>query len=151
MDNSTPVRLGHVAIAVRGPRSVATFYRDLLDLEIDPCASTPLTGDAVLLSGDPAQEDHELALLSNRRAEHIAFRVSGVRQLKTRQLKTLYTRAWQRGLEIPHALDSSAAVGFFLRDPDGNAVEIYIARAAPGRSRPPLTDRQEIDRLILYA
>ena len=144
MHTTTPPHLAHVAIAVREPQRLAAFYHDLLDLQIVRDAANPLTGDAVLLSGDPLREDHELVLLSNPAAEHIAFRVD-----TAPQLRALYVRARQRDLDIPYALDSSVAVGFFLRDPEGNAVEIYLARSKPGHDRPLLSDPQEIDRLIL--
>jgi catechol 2,3-dioxygenase-like lactoylglutathione lyase family enzyme len=108
MSTTRSPRLGHVAISVDAPRRVAAFYRDLLGLQIVREASNPLTGDAVLLSGDSVREDHELVLFTNPAAQHIAFRV-GTRQ----QLRELYTRAKQHGLELPYALDSSVAVGFF--------------------------------------
>jgi len=144
MHATTPPRLGHVAIAVREPRRVAAFYRDLLDLEIVRDGGNPLTGDAVLLSGDPSREDHELVLFTNPAAEHIAFRVE-----TARQLRALYVRAKQRGLAVPYALDSAVALGFFVRDAEGNAVEIYLARSRPGHDRPLLSDPEEIDRLML--
>jgi catechol-2,3-dioxygenase len=144
MDNSTSPRLGHVAIAVRRPPAVAAFYRDLLGLQIVRNAGNSLSGDAVLLSSDPTREDHELVLFTNSDAEHIAFRVDAADQLRA-----LHARAKQRGVQIPYALDSSVAVGFFIRDPEGNAVEIYLARSKPGHDRPLLSDPREIDRLIL--
>lgn len=144
MNTTSSPRLGHVAIAVREPRRVAAFYRDLLDLQIVRDAGNQLTGDAILLSGDPVQEDHELVLFTNPAAEHIAFRVE-----TAHELRTLYTRAKQRGVDVPYALDSSVAVGFFVRDPQEHAVEIYLPRSRPGRDRPPLSDPEEIDRLIL--
>jgi len=143
MSTTKSPRLGHVAISVRSPDRVAAFYRDLLGLQITRQGGNPLTGHAVLLSGDPAREDHELALFSNRGAQHVAFRVATVDQLRS-----LYDRAKEHGLAIPYALDSSVAVGFFLRDPEDNAVEIYLARSRPGQDRPPLADPDEIDRLI---
>jgi catechol-2,3-dioxygenase len=97
-----------------------------------------------VLSGDPAREDHELALFSNPGAEHVAFRVATVDQLRS-----LYDRAKQHGLAIPYALDSCVAFGFFLRDPEDNAVEIYLPRSRPGHDRPPLSEPEEIERLIL--
>ena len=139
--NSPP--LGHAAITVGDPHDVASFYRDPLDLQTVRQANSPLTGDAVPLSGDPAQEDHELVLCRNPEARHVGFRVSSVHQLRS-----LYTIAKHRGLDIPYTLDSSVAVGFFLRDPEENALEIYLARSRPGRDRPPLTDSEEIDPLI---
>jgi catechol-2,3-dioxygenase len=141
---ASPARLGHVAIRARDPERVADFYRELLDLQIVRQASNPLVGDAALLSGDPAREDHELVLVSNDNAQHIAFRVDS-----PEQLRTLYARAKRQGLQIPYALDSGVAVGFFVRDPEGNAVEVYLPRSGGRSDRPPLTDPDLIDHLIL--
>jgi len=138
------VRLGHVALSARDPERVADFYRELLDLQIVRQTSNPLVGDAALLSGDPGREDHELVLVSNGNAQHIAFRVDTLEQLRT-----LYTRAKRHGLQIPYALDSGIAVGFFVRDPEGNAVEIYLARRDRRTERPPIGEPDLIDELIL--
>ena len=146
MPTSRSPRLGHTAIIARDPACVGEFYRDLLDLQIVRRTSNPLIGDAVLLSGDPADEDHELVLLTNRSAEHIAFRVHTLEQLRA-----LYARAKERGLEVPYALDSGIALSFFVRDPEDNAVEVYLARSQPRHDQPPLTDPDEIDQLILAA
>jgi catechol-2,3-dioxygenase len=81
---------------------------------------------------------------TNAAAEHVAFRVDTLQQLRT-----VYGAARHRGLPIPYALDSGVARGFFVRDPEGNAVEIHVAQSRPGRDRPPLGDPDEIDRLIL--
>jgi hypothetical protein len=56
MSTTTSPRLGHVAISVREPHRVAAFYHDLLDLQIVRHASSPLTGDAVLLSATRARK-----------------------------------------------------------------------------------------------
>jgi catechol-2,3-dioxygenase len=137
-------QLGHVAICARDPVHVAEFYRELLDLKLVRHTTNPQVGDAVLLSGDPAREDHELVFLTNPVAEHIAFRVD-----THDELRALFLRAKQRGLEIPYALDTGIALGFFVRDPEGNAVEVFLARSEPRGDRPPLADPVEIDRLIL--
>lgn len=144
MHTNAPPRLGHAAISVRDPNRVAAFYRALLDLQIVRDGGNALTGRTVLLSGDPAREDHELVLLTNPRAKHIAFRVNTLEELRT-----LYRRAKQQEQSIPYALDSSVALSFFLRDPENNAVEVYLRRSEPGRDQAPLTDPEEIDRLIL--
>jgi len=141
---ATRPRLGHVAVPASDPHRLGRFYRDLLDLEIVRENGNAQVGEAVLLSGEPAEEDHELVLLTNPAAQHLAFRVASLEQLRT-----LYHRANQQGLRIPYALESGVALGFFVRDPEGNALEIYIAQDSPHREKPPLTDPDEIDRLIL--
>jgi catechol-2,3-dioxygenase len=138
-----PPRLGHVALTASHPRRLATFYQDLLDLQIVRQTSNSQTGTAVLLSGDPQLEDHELVFLTNPGARHLAYRVDCVEPLRT-----IYRRAKRRGLEIPFALDSGVALGFFVRDPEGNALEIYLRTDDPHRDKPPLSDPAEIDRLI---
>lgn len=137
-------RLGHIALPADDPEVAARFYRDLLDLKVVRRTSNPLAGDAVLLSGDPVREDHELVFLTNGAGRHIAFRVANVEQLRT-----VYGRAKRRGIQIPLALDSGIAVGFFVRDPEGNAVEIYVAAGAPHRDEPLLSNPADIERLIL--
>ena len=137
-------RLGHVAISASDPERVADFYRGLLDLQVVRQTSNPLVGDAALLSGDPGREDHELVFVSNGNAQHIAFRVDTLEELRA-----LYTRAKRSGLQIPYAIDSGIAVGFFVRDPEGNAIEIYLARSDRRTERPPLSEPELIDELIL--
>jgi catechol-2,3-dioxygenase len=143
-DGSHPPRLGHIAVAARDPERAAGFYRELLDVRVVRRTRNPMAGDAVLLSGDPVREDHELVFVSNPGAAHVAFRVDTLEQLRA-----VYTRAKRRGLPIPYALDSGVAIGFFVRDPEGNAVEIYLARPQPRNERPPLSDPDLIDELIL--
>ena len=69
------VRLGHVALAVQSPDRLETFYRDVVGLQVVRRDVNEFTGRTVLLSGSPGEEDHELVLLSNPQAAHIAFRV----------------------------------------------------------------------------
>jgi catechol 2,3-dioxygenase len=144
LDAPVPPRLGHAAIIARDPERAADFYRAWLGLQIVRRTSNPLAGDAVLLSGDPRREDHELAVLTDPRAGHVAFRVDTLEQLRA-----FYTRAKRQGLPIPYALDSGVALGFFVRDPEGNAVEIYLARPEPWGGSLPLSDPDLIDELIL--
>jgi catechol 2,3-dioxygenase-like lactoylglutathione lyase family enzyme len=82
---------GHLAITARYPERVAEFYQELLDLPIVRQTSNPLIGDATLPSEDPSREDHQLAFLTNAKAQHIAFRVDSLDQLRT-----LYTGAKTR-------------------------------------------------------
>jgi catechol-2,3-dioxygenase len=82
--------------------------------------------------------------VSKPEAIHTAFRVDNVEILKA-----FYNRTRASGIAVPYALDTGVARGFFVRDPDGNAIEIYAALDRPRRETPPLADPDEIDHLIL--
>jgi catechol-2,3-dioxygenase len=143
MTAPTPPHVGHIARVTKDPHGLAEFYRDLLDLQIVREASNQIMGDAVLLSGRPNDEDHELVFVTEPEAIHTAFRVENLEILKA-----FYDRARARGIEVPYALDTGLARGFFVRDPDGNAIEIYAALDGERREAPPLADPDAIDRLI---
>jgi len=102
-----PPRLSHMAHVASDPQRLAAFYQDLLGLQIVRQTSNPQVGTAVLLSGDPGIEDHELVFLTNPAAQHVAFRVDSLERLRA-----LYRRAKRQGREIPFALDSGVALGF---------------------------------------
>jgi catechol 2,3-dioxygenase len=127
------VRLGHVALAVANPERLEAFYRDLVGLEVVRRQVNEYIGGAVLFSGRPTEEDHELVLLSNPQAAHVAFRVS------TRaELAAFYRRALVAEVPMPLApQDFGAAWSVFVTDPEGNACEVYWATGRlPAAPRP---------------
>ena len=143
MTTVTPPTVGHIARAARDPHGLAEFYRDLLDLRIVREVGNRLAGDSVLLSGHPDKEDHELVFITKPESTHTAFRVDSVETLSA-----LYHRARGRGIAVPYALDNGIARSFFVRDPEGNAIEVYLATREPLRETPPLADPAAIDRLM---
>jgi catechol-2,3-dioxygenase len=143
MTTVTPPTVGHIAKFARDPHALAKFYRDLLDLRIVREDSNELVGDSVLLSGHPDKEDHEVVFISTSESTHTAFRVD-----TAETLRGLYDRARGRGLAVPYALDNGIARSFFVRDPEGNAIEVYLATREPLRETPPLADPAAIDRLM---
>jgi catechol-2,3-dioxygenase len=143
MTTVTPPTVGHIAKFARDPHGLAKFYRDLLDLRIVREDSNELVGDSVLLSGRPDKEDHEVVFISTAESAHTAFRVD-----TAETLRALYDRARGRGLAVPYALDNGIARSFFVRDPEGNAIEVYLATREPLRETPPLADPAAIDRLM---
>ena len=143
MTTVTPPTVGHIARAARDPHGLAEFYRDLLDLRIVREVGNRLAGDSVLLSGHPEKEDHELVFITKPESTHTAFRVDSVETLSA-----LYHRARGRGIAVPYALDNGIARSFFVRDPEGNAIEVYLATREPLRGTPPLADPEAIDRLM---
>jgi catechol-2,3-dioxygenase len=139
----TPPHVGHIAKVTSDPHRLAEFYRDLLDLQIMREASNQTMGDAVLLSGRPKDEDHELVFVTKPEAIHTAFRVDNLDILRA-----FYNRGRASGIEVPYALDTGVARGLFVRDPDGNAIEIYAALDGQRREAPPVADPDAIDRPI---
>jgi catechol-2,3-dioxygenase len=128
------VRLGHVALAVASPARVEAFYRDLVGLPVVRRGGNAATGDAVLFSGRPAEDDHELVLLSNPQAAHVAFRVP------TRAaLAGFYHRALAAAVPTPlPPQDVGSAWSVFVTDPEGNLCEVYWATGHPAAEPRPL-------------
>jgi catechol-2,3-dioxygenase len=128
------VRLGHVALAAARPDRLEFFYRDLIGLQVVHRGGNELAGGAVLLSGRPEEEDHELVLLNNPQAAHVAFRVPS-----QTALADFRRRAFAAGAPMPLAAqDFGVAWSVFVTDPEGNHVEVYWATGRPRADRRPL-------------
>ena len=128
------VRLGHVALAVASPARVEGFYRDLVGLSVVRRGGNEHTGDAVLFSGRPTEEDHELVLLSNPQAAHVAFRVP-----TWAALAGFYRRALAAAVPMPLGpQDFGQAWSVFVTDPEGNSCEVYWATGRPPAAPRPL-------------
>ena len=132
MDNAIHpnVRIGHVHLTVSNLERSLRFYRDALGFEV-----TQRYGDgAVFLSaggyhhhialntwaGEGAQQPppgrtglYHFALLYPTRAE----------------LAAAFKRLFDHGVEIDGASDHGVSEAIYLRDPDGNGIELYWDRA----------------------
>ena len=118
--------LGHVNIFVRNAGKSKAWYENLLGLhcyEYRP-------GWAAFLSAD-TDLSHEVALmqlgddatLPQRRQvglNHMAWRVASLDDLKD-----YYTRIKAQGQPIDRVADHGISLGIYVRDPDGNGVEVY--------------------------
>jgi FAD/FMN-containing dehydrogenase/catechol 2,3-dioxygenase-like lactoylglutathione lyase family enzyme len=120
-------RLGHVALAARRPIELAGFYRELLGLELVRTTEHEHGGTMALLSGAPREEDHELVFLTRPEGAHVALQVRSVADLAS-----LRDRLREHDVPIIQALDLGHALSLFIRDPEGNIVELYCAT---GRAR----------------
>jgi catechol-2,3-dioxygenase len=88
----------------------------------------------VMFSGNPDQEDHELVLLSNAPAAHVAFRVS-----TPALLAEFHSRAAAAGVPMPLSpQDFGHAWSVFVTDPEGNQCEVYWATGRPSTAPRPL-------------
>ncbi len=126
------MRLGHVALAAKDPKGLAGFYERFLGLEVVGEVVTERTGAMVLLStelGGPA----ELQLMSNPEGGHVAFKVDSLAELRE-----LYADAPRRGARVVMSFDHGSTFSFYVRDPEGNACEVYweTGRRSGGGNRP---------------
>src|SRR5215831_14705910 len=121
-----PKYLGHVNIYVRNVERSHKWYEDVLGLH----TYDYIPGRAAFMSADQEQS-HEVALmqlgddapLQQRRQvglNHMAWRLESLDDLKE-----FYNRIKAKGQPIDHIADHGISLGIYLRDPDGNGVEVY--------------------------
>lgn len=120
--------LGHVVLYVRALEPALAFYRNVVGLEL---VGRLFGGQAAMLSGGSTH--HELLLievgdapgpLAGRRIGlyHIGWKIGD----ELAQLRALYDRAQAAGYAIDGMADHTVSQSLYLRDPDGNEVELYV-------------------------
>ncbi len=121
-----PMYLQHVNIYVRNAERSKAWYEDLLGLhtyEYRP-------GWAAFMSADEEQS-HEVALMQlgddaplQQKGQvglnHMAWRLESLDDLKE-----FYQRIKAKGIKPEHISDHGISLGIYLRDPDGNGVEVF--------------------------
>ncbi len=130
--------LGHVVIKVRNQQRAEAFYNGILGIPIaarlDAQAMTFFTlGNhhdfAVLAVGDDAQEapGNSPGLL------HVAFKIGNTID-ELRKAKAVLESA---GVKV-EAYDHGVTQSIYLKDPDGNEVELYVDTSDEWKTRPEL-------------
>jgi catechol 2,3-dioxygenase len=125
------VRVGHVHLTVSNLERALEFYRDALGFEITQRYGT----GAVFLS---AGGYHHHVALNTWAGEGAAQPPTGRTGLyhfallypNRRELARAFKRLFDHGVAIEGASDHGVSEAIYLRDPDGNGVELY-------RDRPP--------------
>ena len=121
-----PMYLQHVNLYVRDAERSKQWYEDLLGLhtyEYRP-------GWAAFMSAD-TEQSHEVALMQlgpdaalQQKGQvglnHLAWRLESLDDLRE-----FYHRLKEKGQPIDRIADHGISLGIYLRDPDGNGVEVY--------------------------
>lgn len=120
--------LGHIVFYVRDLERSLAFYRDVVGLEV---GGTIFDGRAAMLSG--GRTHHELLLIEVGEAPgplhgrriglyHVAFKVGE----DLDALRAARERLTAGGFEIAGQSDHTVSQSLYLRDPDGNEVELFV-------------------------
>lgn len=123
--------LGHIVFYVRDLEASLRFYRDALGLGL---TGLPFNGRAAMLTG--GRTHHELLLiqmgdapgpLTGRRLGlyHVGWKVGE----HLDDLRRARDRVIAHGFEVEGMADHTVSKSLYLRDPDGNEVEVYVDSA----------------------
>ena len=142
-----PMYLGHVNIYVRDAERSQKWYEEVLGLH----TYHKRPGWAAFMAAD-LDQSHEVALMQlgpdaplQRKGQvglnHLAWRLESLDDLKE-----FYLRCKEKGQPIERIADHGISLGIYMRDPDGNGVELYCDRPKdtwpgllPDWNLPPLT------------
>lgn len=120
--------LGHVVFYVRDLQTSLLFYTELVGLELQ---GRIFGGRGALLSG--GRTHHELLLLQVGDAQgplqgkriglyHTGWKIGD----SLDALKDAYLRVTEAGVPIDGISDHTISKSLYLKDPDGNEVELYV-------------------------
>jgi len=113
-------RLGHVAVPAQHPETLAQFYHEVLGLAETLRGSLPNLGDFVFLSDHVEEHQQTLAFMTRAEARHVAWEVESLADLQQ-----VYADARAHGAAVLFALNHHTTISLYLRDPEGNSVEVY--------------------------
>jgi catechol 2,3-dioxygenase len=131
-EESAMTELGHVVFYVRNLETSLKFYRDAVGLGV---SGQIFNGRAALLTG--GRTHHELLLIEVGEAEGpLAGRRIGLYHVgwKIGESVDKLNQARERILELGYAIDGQSdhtvSQSLYLRDPDGNEVELFVDNPA---------------------
>ena len=121
-----PKSLGHVNLFVESMERSRNWYEDVLGLHTNEVRAD----NVAFMAADPEQS-HEIALVEVGEdavgpqrgrvgLNHMAWRMHSLDDLKE-----LYLRLKEKNAPIESVSDHGISIGVYIRDPDGNGVEMY--------------------------
>ncbi len=122
------IELGHVVFYVRDLQQSLQFYQDILQLEL---RGRIFNDRAAVLTG--GRSHHELLLIESDADEgpltgqriglyHVGWKIGD----DLAELKAMYHRIQDFGYRIDGKSDHGISKSLYLRDPDGNEVELFV-------------------------
>jgi catechol 2,3-dioxygenase len=122
-------RIGHVHLTVANLERALRFYRDVLGFEV----TASYGPDAVFLSAGGYHHHIGLNTWAGEGAPPPAQGTTGLYHFAIlypdrRALATALRRVLAAGLALEGASDHGVSEALYLRDPDGNGVELYCDR-----------------------
>jgi catechol 2,3-dioxygenase len=138
-------RIGHVHLTVADLDRAVAFYRDTLGFEV----TARYGSDAVFLSAGGYHHHIGLNTWAGRGAPRPAPGTTGLYHVAIlypdrAALAAAVRRVLKRGVALEGAADHGVSEAVYLRDPDGNGVELY-------HDRPPSAwPRGEDGALVMY-
>ena len=132
-------RIGHVHLTVSDLDRALRFYRDVLGFEV----TTTYGSDAVFLSAGGYHHHIGLNTWAGRGAPRPAPGTTGLYHFAIlypdrKSLASAVRRVLEHGVPLEGASDHGVSEAIYLRDPDGNGVELY--RDQPEREWPRTPD-----------
>ena len=116
------VKMGHVSMHAREPEEVASFYRNLLGLDVIMRGNIPPLGQFAFLGPSSVDANPMIALCTREEARHIALEVESLAELRA-----VYARAKAQGIGVSHAMNHRVSLSIYFRDPEENLVEVFWA------------------------
>jgi catechol-2,3-dioxygenase len=102
------------------PIALAAFYRDVLGMTITGGSAGGPHGTTAFLSSRPDEEDHELAIFTDTKYRHLAFKVATLADLRA-----FYHQIVARGIPVKLTMIHGRSLAFYFDDPEGNMIEVY--------------------------
>jgi catechol 2,3-dioxygenase len=131
------VRIGHVHLRVTDLGRATSFYRDVLGFDVTAYGPDLGLPGAAFLSAGGYHHHVGLNTWTSEGGEpspegHTGLYHFAILYPDHRELARAVRRLFEHGYPIDGAEDHGATVSVYLRDPDGNGIELYYDRLREG-------------------